>query len=151
MREQLLPWLVNESVGYLDKQEKIQKGFDRLFSNPVNCLVKKHDIFLKKESDRLAKIEDDKRVKAENKAIKRAEKKENRRLVNMSAAKTTLYNTVEKEIINKMRSDSFDPFGIRMVDFDGNRVPNEYVLVVPGGFILQLWMMFSIMRYFFCS
>jgi len=64
----------------------------------------------------------------------------------LSEAKTKLYSAVEKDIINKGRSDSFDPFGIKMVEFDGTGAANEYVLVIPGGFVLQLWMMFSTMR-----
>jgi len=76
----LLPWLVNESVSHLDKQDKISNGLDRLFTNPVGTLVKKHEIFLKKEADRLDKIEEDKKDKAVQKAQKRADKKETRRL-----------------------------------------------------------------------
>lgn len=76
MREQLLPWLVEESCKYLKKQEKIQSGADRLCSVPSQVLLDKHRVFLKQEADRLQKIEEEKIAKAKRKAIKRAEKAE---------------------------------------------------------------------------
>ena len=126
-REQLLPWLIGESVDYLLKQDQIKNGCDKLFSIPSEILLTKHQIFLKKEEDRLKKIEDDKVKKAERKAIKRAEKKEHRRLTRMSKEKTDLYTAIEREIINRTRSDNIDPFNTRIVDFDGNDVPGEFV------------------------
>jgi hypothetical protein len=79
MREQLLPWLVNESVGYLDKQRSIQQGVDRILVAPETVLLAKHKVVLDKEAGRLQKIEDDKVKAAEKKLMARKERREVRR------------------------------------------------------------------------
>ena len=146
MREQLLPWLVNESVGYLDKQKSIQQGVDRIFAAPETVLLAKHKVVLDKEAARLQKIEDDKVKAAEEKLMARKERREVRRLKRLNRDKTNLFNKIFSDIIQKARQDNIDPFSVRIVDFDGGNAANEFVLTVPGGLILQMYMLFSVMK-----
>jgi hypothetical protein len=60
--------------------------------------------------------------------------------------KTNLFNKIFSDIIQKGKQDNIDPFSVRIVDFDGNNATNEFVLTVPGGLILQMYMLFSVMK-----
>lgn len=140
LRESYVPWLVEGIREVLINKNTCEALTDRVVQEPRDILLIKHAYTLQKERDRLRKIEEGKQKDLEDFEEGRRERRERRRLLRLNRDKRGLLKKITDTIQNRQKNDVADPLAVRMVELDGSSANNEFVFVIPGGLLLELFM-----------